>query len=207
VAPQATELLPVILDLCGYIEAGSLAACARHLDWAAKLMCLLNLCQDGAALGDPTTRLADHDFTNTDPQRGAFWRLWEQGFVDPLVSRNDVQSALADGPPEGRGWGQGRIIQHYFDEIAEVNWSYIELRRRQGRWSPRLRIELPRLDSLNRFQFERLIESRPGLEDLESLLQVDDDESTVEADPVLDIRPQLATHGGDDRPRRYERNW
>jgi hypothetical protein len=160
VAPQATEMLPRIIDLAGYAAEGALLRCSRQLGWASKLLWLIQLCdQRGAALSDPAIRLADHDFGHTDPRRGTVWQLWEQGLVDPLVDRAAAERCLVSGPAESRDWGRGRIVDKFHESVADIDWSFVDLRSAEGRWSPRLRIDLPYLDSLNRAGFEPLIEA------------------------------------------------
>lgn len=190
--PAARELLPIVIELAARLEAGDLAACARSLDWAAKLRLLIVMCgQPGVRLGDAATRLADQDYGNTDPARGSFWRLWEAGAVDPLVSRQEADERLSDGPPESRAWGRGRLIRQFAADVTGANWSYVELRRSADRWASRLKVNLPRLDSLNRGQAESLLAEATSVADLERLLQRQT-ELAAKAEPVDEIEDSLA---------------
>ena len=45
VAPRAGELLPRVLELTHFLEEGSLAEAAVNLDWAAKLLVLVDRCE------------------------------------------------------------------------------------------------------------------------------------------------------------------
>jgi hypothetical protein len=147
IAPHAVELLPQIIELARHAASSSIEKCARHLTWASKLLYLLNIChQEGAELGDASTRLADHDFTNTDPSRGAIWPLWEQGLVDPLVRPDDVAAAWRQPPGNTRDAVRGQILAKFADSIGDADWSYVELRESDDRWGSRVRIDLPHLD-------------------------------------------------------------
>lgn len=193
VAPGAADLLPRMIDLARYAGEGSLIQCARHLTWASKLLFLMQLCRsERLDLGDPAVRLADHDYLSTDPGRGTFWRLWEAGMVDPLVDRDAVTACLADGPPESRDWARGRLVRRFRHDIADMDWSYVQLNRTRDFWSSRLRIELPRLDSMNRASFEALIENAADVAHLEELLQRN--AAAHQVDPVSDIAPLLASY-------------
>jgi len=185
VAPGARELyLPRILELCGYLEAGELARCAPHLDWAAKLMVLMDLQQrEGWDLGDGRMRLADHDYANTDPARGAFWKLWEAGQVDPLVEREAVDACLVEGPPESRDWGRGKLIERFHDDITDVDWSYVELERGEGRWNQRLKIELPVPGSMGRERLGPLLDDCVDADELEERLEAAE---ASRVDPLLE---------------------
>jgi hypothetical protein len=191
VAPQAKQWLPQIADLARYAAEGSLVRCSRHLTWAAKLLWLTRICsEDGQVLGDAVTRLADHDFTNTDPQRGSMWRLWEEGLVDPFVSLADAEACFHAGPSESRDWGRGRIIDRFRSSIRDMDWSFVDLDRGGDSWSPRLRIELPHLDSLNQRWAER-IEMAADPEDLARLLEQHGYGRAGSSDPIENITRQL----------------
>ena len=214
VAPGAGDLLRRILDLTESMEHGDIDECARSLDWAAKLRCLIDVTQqEGVKLGDPTTQLLDHDFANTDPERGLFWQLWKRGLVDPLVEMHEVEACLVDGPPDNRGWGRGRLIQKFASMITAVDWSYVDVRLGDSRWGLRLRLEMPLPDSLCRSEFGAILEGVRGVNELEDLLRSHRGIRTKEIDPMDDIRSQLApvpredlhTHRFPDTPLRLEK--
>jgi hypothetical protein len=204
VAPGAQSMLARILELAERAGRGDIQAVARHLDWAAKLVTLVEICrEDGAALGDATTRLADHDFASTH-ESAPFWRLWERGLIDPLIDESRVTECLRDGPPEARGWARGRILQKLYDDVTDVDWSYVELRRDASRWGPRLRIEMPRPGSLNRAIFHSVVERAESVGELEELLrtraQREKSASVGDRDPVLDISSLLELAPQDAAP-------
>ncbi len=193
IAPQATEMLPLLVDLTHYVEEGSLVQCGRHLTWASKLLWLTQLCQQrGVGFGDPSIRLADHDFGHTDPEQGAWWQLWEAGMVDPLIGLDEARSSLAQGPWESRDWGRGKLIHKFYDEVSAVDWSYVQLTTGSDRWSPRQRIDFPHLDSMNRPEFANLIEAARDPHHLAQLLDARSLGTTYRTDPVDDIPGQLA---------------
>ena len=167
VAPESKQLLPRIIELAHHAEEGSLQRCAQHLDWAAKLLYLLNL-QSG--LGSAESRLADHDFANTNPDKGMFWRLWEQGLIDPLVDMSDARSCMREAPTESRDWGRGRLIEQFAPHVFAVDWSRVDLHVSSSPFSERLRVDLPDLYSLNQSQFERIVGSIRDVEQLRDML-------------------------------------
>jgi hypothetical protein len=184
-------MLPRIIELTRYAEEASIDRCAKHIDWAAKLLYLVS--GDGS-FDDAATRLADHDFANTNRQRGAFWRLWEQGLIDPLIDIDDALACLKGPPVETRAWGRGQLIAQFGEDISDVNWDCVQLRRGGGYWGRRLRIEMPRLDSRNEEKFGPILSQAGNLDELEDL--IDEDNQHGSADPVEDITEHLATWGG-----------
>lgn len=188
VAPRAPELLPVIIDLTHYAEQGAVDRCARHLGWASKLLWLTNMEQQtGLAFESPDMRLADHDFSNTDPHRGCIWTLWEQNLIDPLVKREQIERCWNHGPVDTRDYGRGQLIQRFGDWITDVNWSSIALRRSSGMWSRRVRIEFPHGDSFSREQFDPLLGDADTVEDLVARL----DGHVSDTDPIVDVAGDL----------------
>lgn len=197
VAPGAGELLPLVVELAEACAGRDLERCARHLDWAAKGLTLLDLVSsEGLALSDPELRLADHDFCNTNPERGAFWALWEAGVIDPLVTRADVEACLVDGPADSRGFARGRLVQRFGASITELDWGHVELRRSDDRWAPRVRVLLPRPGSLTRPLAEGPLTGCHDVADLEAWLRSSPDAESDETDPLLDVHRELA---GDSR--------
>lgn len=167
-APDAKELLPRIIELAHYVEEGSLEQAARHLDWAAKLLCLL---ARGEPLDAPGTRLADHDFSNTDPRRGLLWRLIEAGRIDPLVGMERAEKCLVQPPPESRAWGRGQLIKRFQGQVVDVNWGCVEVRSATRRWNSWTSIDMPHLDDMNRESLGPLLRRANDVDHLRRLLQ------------------------------------
>lgn len=170
VAPEATEMLPRIIELTHYLEEGSLGHCARHLDWAAKLLCLL---AREEPLDSPESRLLDHDFGNTDPRRGMFWKLWDGAQVDPLVTRREVELCLVHPPAESRAWGRGQLIRRFSGSILDVDWGYVDLRdspRSVWGGSRRASIDMPDLGGFTSAAFGPLVRRARDVEHLTALL-------------------------------------
>jgi proteasome accessory factor A len=190
--PDAARLLPIVIDTTHYAEEGSLEKLARHSDWAAQLLTLLSLCEEpGVRLGDAVTILANQDYASVDPDRGTFWRLWREDLVDPMVTLEDVERCLQDGPEKTRAWARGRIVREFGPWIAGMDWGYILLRRDDSCWGPRLRIEMPDLDSLNRTRFESVLRAARSVDDLDRLLREQAQSATSESDPLMEIACEL----------------
>jgi proteasome accessory factor A len=200
-APEAGELLPRIIELTHRLEAGELEALSRHLDWAAKLRCLLHLAREpGGRLGDVRTRLSDHDFANTDPRQGMLWDLHARGLVDFLTDEALARSFVAEGPPESRDWGRGRLIERFGERIVDLDWSGVEFSVDGSRWGRRLRLDLPRLDGFSKRECEAAFDAHERLDDLLAALARQRTASAVDSDPLLDIETRLARAGDLESP-------
>ncbi len=191
VAPCAAQLLPRIVELAQRADRGDIAACSRHLDWAAKLMVLLGHCErTGEGLESSAVRLLDHDFTNTDPTRGAIWRLLEHDRIDPLIDRAQIDACLRDGPEASRSWTRGRLIKRFADDIEAVDWDHVELSLTDERFGRRLRVDMPHPGRLGRAVAEHALGAAREVMDLASLSDADDTVHTTH--PLQDLRPELS---------------
>jgi proteasome accessory factor A len=190
VAPHAKSLLPRIVELTQHADRGALPQCAKHLDWAAKLLCLTG---SDTAWGDATSRLVDHDYGNTDPARGTFWRLWESGLVDPLVGRADAEAAVVEPPADSRAWARGKIIERFADDVADVEWDRVELETDRDRWSPQIRIALGQLDGMTQQRFAPILAQARDAEHLAKLLERASRGVADVTDPIIDLPHKLAT--------------
>ena len=199
VAPEASEHLALVLELADAAERGELGRLARHLDWAAKWAWLTSLGERRrASLADPALAVADHDFANTDPERGVLWRLLHAGAVDPLVSLDDARACLRDGPDESRAFGRGRLVRKFAGRITGIDWSWVELARGDDRWAPRLRLSMPALDSLSRARFEAVVDAAESVDELEALLARELEGVGETDDPLRDVPSRLAAPYDDE---------
>jgi proteasome accessory factor A len=191
-APRAALHLEQIRELAQLLEQGDLAGCARHLDWAAKLLHLRSVCRrQGLALDSAPLRLLDHDYASTDPARGAFWRLWAAGEIDPLVTPEAVEQALVDGPEDSRAWTRGRLVQRFAAAISDLDWSRVELVRGGSRWEPRFRLELEQPGAFARARAEGWL---AAAEDVDQLVRELERHSLPEGqryDPALAVRERI----------------
>lgn len=191
VAPDAREMLPRIIELTEHLERGSIDRAARHLDWAAKFLLLK---AGGKPLESPSARLVDHDFTNTDPNRGALWRMWERGVVDPLVTLADADACLSTAPADSRAWGRGEMIRRFRAHVTDVDWGSVELKTKPDRWSQRLKIEMPRLDEFTRDDLGPVLDQVDSMHQLSESLVVEGRQPRARrTDPQTDIVSELAT--------------
>jgi hypothetical protein len=188
IAPQAGDNLARIIELASFAQEGSIQLCARQIDWAAKLLMLLG---SGEPLGNAASRQADHDFTNTDPRRGALWRLIDEGLVDAPAELDRIDASIAAPPVDSRAWGRGKLIEQFASQITDVDWSRIEFRLSTDRWGRRGTIEMPKLDGFTKYELDGLLTRAGDLPRLHELLQRTDGRNVRQIDPLDDVCSQL----------------
>ncbi len=192
VLPTGTcELLQQVEELGARAARGDLDACAKHLDWAAKLHVLRAHCAArGTDLDHAATRLLDHDFANTDPTRGALWKLIDRGLVDPLITRADAEACLRDGPARNRGWTRGRLVQRFHADLAEIAWDQVELNLTPSRLGRRLRLAMPDPGGHGADAFAAILHNAT---DVATLARLADAEPGAVAtiEPMRDLRTEL----------------
>lgn len=187
---EAERFLPLVIELAEALERGDLQRAARHLDWAAKLIYLRSVCQEpGGAWGDAAHRLADHDFTHVDPERGAFWQFWDRGLVDPHVTPDDVARRFLAPPPHGRDWARAELIRRFGDSIVEMNWDQVALRLGESAWSPTVRIDLPEPDRFGAAEFGPLLDRAATADELIHLLAARCDPPAATGTRAMDVIP------------------
>ena len=118
--------------------------------------------------------------------------LWEAGLVDPLCTLDDAKACLQAGPADSRDWARGQIIRRFREYVDAVDWSYISLRADNSRWSPRIRIDLPHLNSLNKASFETILAGAVDPISLHDQLIECPDAQLRENNPLDDPTNQLA---------------
>jgi proteasome accessory factor A len=151
----------------------------------------------GGNFEDAAMRLTDHDYANANQEKGAVWKLWKHGLIDPLIDIDEAEQAIRLAPPESRDWGRGSLIERFTHDIRAVDWSYVELSDEAGPFNPLLRIEFPRLDSWNQSTFEPILAAAANIEELrtalrqhERMVRFDDGH---ESDSAV-VPPQLGAH-------------
>ena len=170
IAPEADVLLPQVIELAQRAARGELLSLAPHIDWAAKWLFLQEFAaEDGLALDAPELRLADHDFSSTNPETSPFWKLLEAGDIRPDFDQRELLACFADGPSESRAWGRGRLVRRFAPRIRAMDWSWLEFRSEDDPWGERLRLDSPGLDSLCEASFGERLARASCVEELEAL--------------------------------------
>ena len=99
---------------------------SRELDWVAKYQ-LLQAYRDRDLLAwdDPKLRLIDLQYHDVRRDKGLYYRLFQAGKVERLVSEEEVLAATSAPPEDTRAYFRGRCIDRYPDAIVAASWDSV----------------------------------------------------------------------------------
>src|SRR5512143_1596084 len=101
-------------------------ACARELDWVAKLSILEGYRQrDGLDWDSPRLQLVDLQYSDVRPDKGLYNRLVAGGRVDTLLAEEEVVRSMTEPPEDTRAYLRGRCLELYPHEIAAASWDSV----------------------------------------------------------------------------------
>jgi len=104
------------------------------LDWVTKQWLLETFVrEEQIGWDDPWLASLDLEYHNVDPERGLHRGLEAEGKVWRLTTEEDIQQALAAGPPDTRGGLRGLCVRRFSDQISQMQWERI---RFSGGWGP-----------------------------------------------------------------------
>lgn len=103
-------------------------ACAREVEWVAKLRLLEGL-RDRHGLGWDHARLAamDLQWSDTRPERGVYHRLRAAGAVDRIVTEQEVVQAVGHAPENTRAYFRGEMMARFGDRVTAASWDSVIL--------------------------------------------------------------------------------
>jgi proteasome accessory factor A len=104
------------------------------LDWVTKQWLLETFVrEEQIGWDDPWLASLDLEYHNVNPERGLHRGLEAEGKVWRLTTEEDIQRALAAGPPDTRGGLRGLCVRRFSDQISQMQWERI---RFSGGWRP-----------------------------------------------------------------------
>jgi hypothetical protein len=127
--PRAQELLNLWEDTLSKLAARDYEALAPRLDWVLKLSILNQVLEASADLGwdSPQIKHLDHMYANLDHAQGLYWAYETSGFVERVVSPEQVDHFTINPPDDTRAWTRAMLLRRVEGEsIAHVNWDQIE---------------------------------------------------------------------------------
>jgi proteasome accessory factor A len=102
----------------------------RQLDWVAKRQILERyVASRGLDWDSHAVLRLDLEFHNIDTSKGIFYRMERDGFIDRVVTDDEIDNAMRHPPKTTRAAFRGRFVklQNERKILCGVNWSYIQL--------------------------------------------------------------------------------
>jgi Pup amidohydrolase len=122
---QTLDVLARWESVLGRLETDPMA-CARELDWVAKLK-LLNRYRDrdGLEWSDAKLHLIDLQYADIRTGRGLYNKLVGMGQMDRLLTDEEIAQAVHVPPTDTRAYFRGRCLEQYAERIAAASWDSV----------------------------------------------------------------------------------
>jgi proteasome accessory factor A len=122
---QTRDVLARWESVLGRLETDPMA-CARELDWVAKLK-LLNRYRDrdGLEWSDAKLHLIDLQYADIRAGRGLYNKLVGMGQMDRLLTDEEIAKAVHVPPTDTRAYFRGRCLEQYAERIAAASWDSV----------------------------------------------------------------------------------
>ncbi len=99
---------------------------ARRLDWVTKLQLMESyMAKKGVGWDDPRVAMMDLQYHDLRLDRGLYYKLVRDGFVDCLLTEDEIVSA-AEHPPAGtRAYFRSACLKKFPKEMFAASWSSV----------------------------------------------------------------------------------
>ncbi|VUZ86582.1 proteasome component, partial [Candidatus Methylomirabilis lanthanidiphila] len=79
----------------------------------------------GCSFDDQRVFMLDLQYHDLRRDKGLYFTLERQGYVDRIVSDEEILSAMNTPPPDTRAYFRGMCLQKYPDEVYGASWSSV----------------------------------------------------------------------------------
>ncbi len=129
--PDCEEILNLWEDTLVILESRELARMARRVDWALKLLVIKQAMEQRPALTwtSPEIKHLDQIFGSIDPLIGLHWAYERSGFLERIVTDDEVENFIMNPPANTRAWTRAMLLRRaQAGEVDDVDWDFIEFR-------------------------------------------------------------------------------
>jgi hypothetical protein len=167
VVPRAGEILALWADTLEKLVTCDVTGLASRLDWMLKFRILQRAVQEhrGLGWGSPEIKHLDHLYGSLDAEHGLYWAYEELGAVERLVGDAEIERFVHEPPDDTRAWTRAMLLRRTEeDDIDEVDWDLLRVRRTCGRWPVLRTLHLDDPLGFTRDQVEPILRAAPGLD-------------------------------------------
>jgi proteasome accessory factor A len=101
-------------------------ACARELDWVIKKELIHSyMARKGVGFQDRRIHMLDLQYHDIRKDKGIYYRLERDGYVDRLVSDDEIVRAMAEPPADTRAYFRGTCLRKFPDQVYGASWSSV----------------------------------------------------------------------------------
>jgi proteasome accessory factor PafA2 len=126
-SPQVSDLLErwqAILDKL----ADDPMQCARELDWVIKKELVQSyMARKGIGFDDQRISMLDLQYHDLRPDKGLYFRLEREGYVDRLLTDDEILWAVSHPPTDTRAYFRGRCLKKFGSRVYGASWSSVLL--------------------------------------------------------------------------------
>ncbi len=126
-SPQVADLLErwqAVLDKL----AEDPVQCARELDWVIKKELIASyMSRKGLGFDDQRISMLDLQYHDLRLDRGLYYRLEQEGYVERLLSDAEIREAMANPPTDTRAYFRGMCVKKFPEQTYGASWSSILL--------------------------------------------------------------------------------
>jgi proteasome accessory factor A len=126
------EPVPQVADLLARWErvldqlAADPAACGREVDWVIKRELLqAYTTRKGIGFDDQRISMLDLQYHDLRPDKGLYYRLEREGYVERLLGDDEIHRAMTVPPTDTRAYFRGTCLRKFPDQISGASWSSI----------------------------------------------------------------------------------
>ena len=102
--------------------------CARELDWVIKQELLAAyMAKKGIGFDDQRLRMVDLQYHDLRKDKGLYYHLERDGFVERMVTDAEIQEAMLRPPTDTRAYFRGTCLRKFPDHVYGASWTSIIL--------------------------------------------------------------------------------
>jgi Pup amidohydrolase len=170
IVPRAAEILSLWEDTLQKLRQGNFESLAGRLDWVLKLSILRQVLDERPDLNwdSPEIKHLDHLYSSLDSEEGLYWAYERAGFVERVVSDEEVERFLVSPPEDTRAWSRAMLLRWAGAEaVDDVDWDSIRLKVGQERYRTIYRkLDMANPLALTRAESQQFFETATTLDEL-----------------------------------------
>jgi proteasome accessory factor A len=125
--PEVTDLLTRWDRVLGQLATDP-RQCARELDWVCKWELLeAYRTRKGLAFDDQRLSMLDLQYHDVRRDRGLYFHLEQEGYVERLLTDEEIGRALRMPPADTRAYFRGMCLQKFPEQVYGASWSSVLL--------------------------------------------------------------------------------